>query len=145
MGWTRHTGTVVSFAVLASVVANYAVHRHFERRQHRVASQQTAPVGALIFDVPAGSEPDSPIPRFLDEADLRQPDSAVMPALQTSDADEPSSTPKAVPVPNDAVPITEKDEPADAEEGKRDVLDRHAVRMVIEDELAGSSREERDI
>ena len=54
MGWTRHTGTVVSLAVLASVVANYAVHRQFERRsQQRVAiAHESAYPGPLILDVP---------------------------------------------------------------------------------------------
>lgn len=162
MGWTRHTGTVVSLAVLASVVANYAVHRHFERQfaQRPAPSREMAQSpGALIFDadpLPAefGDAPVSNIPRCLDDLELARPQGAFLPALQTSETrEEPpesSSTaaPNPVPVPHDAVPITETSEPMSSESTSPDsaaALDSHAVRAVIEDELAGSSREERDI
>ena len=157
MGWTRHTGTVVSLAVLASVVANYAVHRQFERRsQQRVAiAHESAYPGPLILDVPGVEDsstggltpPRSVAPRFLAEMDHSRPLESVTPAFQTSeDTETPAAskgTPSPVPVPNDAVPLNEKDKPANSK--TEDVLDAFAVRQVIEDELSGSSREERDI
>jgi flagellar basal-body rod protein FlgG len=163
MGWTRHNGTVVSLAVLASVVANYAVHRHFERQLARrpAASQTIAQSpGALIFDAPPlypdfGEEPDSDIPRCLeDDLEPTRLVGAFQPALLASEtreepAESPSpGAPNPVPVPHDAVPITGTSEPTQPESTSTDaadVLDSHAVRAVIEDELAGSSREERDI
>ncbi len=151
MGWTRHTGTAVSLALLASVVANYAVHRHCERRiQQQTAihsGEQAALPGALFFDDPAMSEPGdmqvSIIPRYLDDEGPSRPLSPVVAALQTSESDDvpanSQSAPHPVPVPNDAVPIA--DEPADSEAS----VGSRAVRKVIEDELSGSSREEQEI
>lgn len=144
MGWTRHTGTVAALAVLASVVANYAVLSHFERRSHQTgASTLEASKPPLILDFPAlGSDSEvSGIPRCLeDDGDYSRPLSAVTAALQTSesgDAKNPA-TPSPVPVPNDAVPLAE-DDTAPKPVGSS------AVRKVIEDELSGSSAEERDI
>lgn len=149
MGWTRQMGATVSLAVLASVVANYAIHRQFERRFEQTAaslSPQAEP-GALIFEVPPAAQPEDTVasaaPRCLDPfMDDHRPLGSIQTALQTTEADEAGrkGTPDPVPVPNDAVPITEDDPaPPAAPAGSP------AVRRVIEDELAGSSREERDI
>ena len=168
MGWTRHTGIVVSLAVLASVVANFAVLRHFDRRSQQqvaAASHEFDYPGPLILDVPGagptsagGRTPPrseavrsetlrSEAPRFLAEMDHSRPLASVTPALQTSEVPdapaEEKGPPNPVPLPNDAVPLNEKDKPANSQ--PEDVLDAHAVRQVIEDELSGSSREERDI
>lgn len=149
MGWTRQMGVVVTLAVSASVVANYAIHRQFERRLLQIAansSPQGQP-GALIFDMPPTDAPEntvaSAVPRCLDPSmEDHRPLGAIQPALQTTEAEETSrnGTPEPVPVPNDAVPISEDDSPPPASTGGSP-----AVRRVIEDELAGSSREERDI
>lgn len=147
MGWTRHQGAVVSLAVLASFVANYAIHRQFERRyQQLIAASNGEPQpGALIFDVPptcdVGNPGPSAIPRCLEPSlDEHRPIGAIQPALQTSEADESrKATLQPVPVPNDSIPAGEDEAPPPPPSGSP------AVRRVIEDELAGSSREERDI
>lgn len=152
MGWTRQMGATVSLAVLASVVANYAIHRQFERRFQQMTANVSAEAqpGALIFDVPPAHDPEvigaSAVPRCLDPLmDDHRPMGAIQPALQTTEADEPSrkGTPNPVPIPNDAVPITEDDPAPPAPPAPP--AGSPAVRRVIEDELAGSSREERDI
>jgi flagellar basal-body rod protein FlgG len=154
MGWTRHTGTVVSFACLASIVANYAVHRHFERRMQErpvaVARPHQMPPGSLVFKGPLPVDPivdvdaipASAIPRVLEEFEHSSPLGAVTPALQTSESTELEKSPSPVPLPNDGVPIGEQT-PTDAE--APETPDSHAVRIVIDEELSGSSREERDI
>lgn len=150
MGWTRNSGTVVSLAVLASVVANYAVHRHFELRSQRLIVANEPSPGALIFDAPNVSPDElrdlrALAPRTLEDLELTAPDSLITPALQTVEANDggAQNAPKPVPVPQDAVPIDENT--AESEPRSRESLDHQAVRLVIEDELADSSREERDI
>lgn len=142
MGWTRHSGTVVALALLASVVGHFAVHRHFQRQAQEQRANGDLALDAQLFldDGP------SSIPRYLDEPDFHAPVGKVTPAVQTEPSDEPAKpavTPQPVPVPSDAAPLAEKDPPKDPP--KRDALDSYAVRMVIEEELADSSREERDI
>lgn len=147
MGWTRHQGAVVSLAVLASFIANYAIHRQFERRYQQllVGSNHESQPGALIFDMPPTCEVGNPvtsaIPRCLDPSlDEHRPIGAIQPALQTTEADEArKGTLQPVPVPNDSIPSSEDETPPPPPAGSP------AVRRVIEDELAGSSREERDI
>ena len=148
MGWTRHTGTVVSLAALSSVVANYAVHQHFERIHSRAGTAQlaAAPPGALIFDAPLRSHSDDAqptVPRFLEE--LSGIDGPVTPALQIRDVTPGDSRedPGPVPVPGDPCPLAENSEPGEARPLESQGL--NAVRKVIEEELAGSSQEERDI
>lgn len=145
MGWTRQSGNVVSLALLTSVVANYAIHRHFESQTRKLeAISQAECPGPLILDADStGLSPSQP-PRIL-AADDRDVDSAVRPALQTTDADDlpvSKEAPGQVPHPNDGVPITEHSESAGS---KPETQNSKAVRAVIEDELAGSSPEERDI
>ncbi len=149
MGWTRHTGTVVSLAALASVVANYAVHQHFERRNHRpaIALERPATIpGAMIFDADMRPDPDdfpSQVPRFLDDTAIA--DGTVTPAVQASDTstDGESRGPRPVPAPADPCPLADNGEPTDAQ--PIESQSSAAVRKVIEEELAGSSQEERDI
>ena len=149
MGWTRHTGTVVSLAALASVVANYAVHQHFERRNHRPLHALERPEafpGAMIFDADMRPDPDdfpSQVPRFLDDTAIA--DGAVKPAMQATDesGDGGSRGPRPVPTPADPCPLADNGEPTDAQ--PLESQSSAAVRKVIEEELAGSSQEERDI
>jgi flagellar basal-body rod protein FlgG len=148
MGWTRHTGTVVSLAVLASVVANIAVHRHFEDRAQRLTTAAEPYPGALIFDALSAMPDDgkaSPIPRSLEDLELTQPKGLLTLALQSVETDDANgqSIPKPVPLPQEAAPI-EENEPSDEPHGKGS-FEHQAVRSVIEDELSESSREERDI
>ncbi len=148
MGWTRNTGTVVSLAVLASVVANIAVHRHFEDRNQRLTAAAESYPGALIFDAPSAIPDDgkaSPIPRSLEDLELTRPKELLTLALQSVETDDANgqSIPKPVPLPQEAVPL-EEHESSDEPHGKGSV-EHQAVRSVIEDELAESSREERDI
>ncbi|MBS0204302.1 MAG: flagellar hook basal-body protein [Planctomycetes bacterium] len=141
MGWTRHTGTVAALAVLASVVANYAVHSHFGRLSHRQAATAEASATPLFLDFPA-TEPASEIsaiPRCLDEeVGYARPLSAVTAALETSETGDSSNPDKLNPVP---APLGEDDATAKAPKSARP----NAVRKVIDDELSGSSVEERDI
>ncbi|HEY4260590.1 MAG TPA: hypothetical protein VGM98_10525 [Schlesneria sp.] len=148
MGWTRNTGTVVSLAVLASVVANIAVHRHFEDRAQRLATVAEPYPGALIFDAPSALSDDnkaSTIPRSLEDLELTRPKGLLTLALQSVETDDANgqSIPNPVPLPQDAVPL-EAHEPSDEPHGKNS-FEHQAVRSVIEDELSESSREERDI
>lgn len=121
MGASRHTGALVSLALLASVVGHYAVHRHFSATapvemfdSSRTEHGHTGPhpdLGPLLFS--SHNEPESSlIPRLLDGVIPPRPASKVQPALQELESDD---------------------------------ADNPAVRRVIEDEMAGSSREERDI
>lgn len=149
MGWARHSGTVVSLALLASVVGHYAVQCHFHRlMQSQIERSQVTPFdqASLPFDAMLSDQAPSAIPRYLDDADMSTSAGQVLTALQTIESDATPAKPaipQAVPVPNDAAPLAEKETSNDSK--KVDVLDSHAVRMVIEDELADSSREERDI
>lgn len=148
MGWTRNTGTVVSLAVLASVVANIAVHRHFEDRARRLTTAAEPYPGALIFDAPSAIPDDgkpSSIPRSLEDLELTRPKGLLTLALQSVETDDANaqSIPKPVPLPQDAAPL-EANEPSDEPQSKGS-FEHQAVRSVIEDELSESSREERDI
>jgi flagellar basal-body rod protein FlgG len=101
--------------------------------------------GSFIVQTPPILQVDSsipPAPRSLDELDLSDSDQAVMTALQTLEDNEatPQQLPSPVPVPAESVP----DQPSETSDEK-ETLDSHAVRVVIEEELSGSSREERDI
>lgn len=155
MGWSRHTGAIVSLALLATVVANYAVHRHFEGRFQTLlaVAQLAGPTLSEppLFDPVGDSEP-SPIPRYLGESVENRDGGTILPALQIRDVDnEPASPPgrsqpNPVPVSNDAVPIADEET---ERSGKQPLSPRaiglDAVRSVIEEELAGASREEREI
>lgn len=146
MGWTRHTGTVVSLAVLASVVANIAVHRHFEIRAKQSMAAADSYPGALIFDAPSAIADDaspSSIPRPLEDLELTRPKGLLTLALQSVETEDGQSIPKPVPLPQDAAPVEYNEASDDAP--SKGSLDHQAVRSVIEDELADSSREERDI
>lgn len=196
MGWTRHTGAVVSVALLASVAGHFAVQRHFEARQRGLAAVTPGtpyltelPRAALQFMPPSllptggllssDESPSATTPRYLGEFDRPARASQVVPALQVRGDDEsengPSNNgpsqrrgsrdesfsqapPRTVLAPHDATALT--DGPATAIDSdlpslpeSQEVSDEHipvgvdanAVRRVIEEELAGSSREERDI
>ena len=155
MGWRRHSGAVISLALLASVVGHYALHRQFEARFQRLVAGSHADgrIGAEPFLLPPLADVGpSAIPRFLDEGDRPRRLDKILPALQIRDegeADEvPSrlSRPQPVPVPHEATPLANASEPADAESEKPSAkTDDNAVRRVIDEELLGSSREERDI
>ncbi|MBC8113419.1 MAG: flagellar hook basal-body protein [Candidatus Saccharimonas sp.] len=155
MGWRRHSGAVVSLALLASVVGHYALHRQFEARfQSLVATSRfdghLKPGPPLM---PPDDDGPSAIPRFLDEHDRPHRLGQILPALQIRDEEDPdrapskSSRPQPVPVPHEATPLADADKPADAAPEKQPpvLIDDNAVRRVIEEELLGSSREERDI
>lgn len=143
MGWTRHTGTVVSLAALASVVANYAVHHHFQHRnrpQTIALDRPSVRSGPMLLDTTNHPNPDDfprPIPRFLDGP----VSGTVTPALQTGEI--PAGEPRPVPAPIDPCPLANADEPANVP--PIDSQSLSAVRKVIDEELADSSQEERDI
>lgn len=191
MGWTRHTGAVVSVALLASVAGHFAVQRHFEVRQRGFEAVAPGtpyltelPRAALQFMPPSLLPPggllasdesqSATIPRYLGEFDRPARSNQVVPALQVRGDDEPADgpskqrgsrdesfsqvPPRTVLAPHDATALT--DGPASAIDSdlpslpeSQEVSDEHvpvgvdanAVRRVIEEELAGSSREERDI
>ncbi len=191
MGWTRHTGAVVSVALLASVAGHFAVQRHFEARQRRFEAVvpgtpylTALPRTALEFMLPpllpsggllaSDENESSAVPRYLGEFDRPARVGQVVPALQVRGDDEPvdgssgrrtsggetsnQAPPRTVLAPHDATalsdgPVSAKDIdlpslPQSQEAGDEYVpvgVDANAVRRVIEEELAGSSREERDI
>ena len=106
MGWTRHTGAVVSVALLASVAGHFAVQRQFEARQRRfeavvpgtpylTALPRTAlefmpppllPSGGLLA---SDENESSAVPRYLGEFDRPARVGQVVPALQVRGDDEP--------------------------------------------------------
>ena len=154
MGWRRRFGAAISLALLASVVGHYALHRHFEARFQRLVSSAPAlgRIGSGPPRMPFDGEGPSAIPRFLDERDRPHRLEQILPALQIRNDGEsdriPSKPPRPQPVPDphEATPLTDAHEPADAATGKPSALvDDNAVRRVIDEELLGSSREERDI
>ena len=138
MGWARHSGTVVSLALLASIIGHYAVHRHFQRESQSKPLVNVLP--GLPFESPIDSRDPGNAPRRLEELDLAPAPGEILPALSSIEADDvPSaSAPQPVPLPSDAAPLADQDENSKG----RDSI---AVRIVIEEELKGSSREERDI
>ena len=155
MGWRRHSGAVFSLALLASVVGHYALQRQFEARFQSL-------VAASRFDghlnpgpplMPLDDEGPSGIPRYLDERDRSRRLEQILPALQILEEGETdgtpakSSRPQPVPDPHEATPLADAENPADAASEKQPpaIIDDNAVRRVIEEELLGSSREERDI
>ena len=84
MGWRRHSGAVVSLALLASVVGHFALQRQFEARfQSLVADSRLdghlKPGPPLM---PLDDEGPSAIPRFLDQIDRPQRFQHILPALQ---------------------------------------------------------------
>ena len=191
MGWTRHTGAVVSVALLASVAGHIAVQRHFETRQRGgnavvpgTPYLTALPRAALEFMPPSLLPPggllasdesqSATTPRYLGEFDRPAQVSQVVPALQIRGDDEPAdgssgrrtsggetssqAPPRTVLAPHDATalsdgPVSAKgihlpSLPQSQEASDEYVpvgVDANAVRRVIEEELAGSSREERDI
>ena len=154
MGWRRHSGAVISLALLASVVGHYALQRQFEARfQNLVADSRPfgfpKPGPPLM---PFDEDGPSAIPRFLDERDRPHRLEQILPALQIRDDSEsdgfPSkpSRPQPVPDPHEATPLADAHESAEGSTGKPSTLiEDNAVRRVIDEELLGSSREERDI
>ena len=155
MGWRRHSGAVISLALLASVVGHFALQRQFEARFQRLIAVSHADgrigAGPLLLP-PLADEGLSAIPRILDEQDRPRRLEQILPALQireeglTDGTPSRSSRPQPVPVPYEATPLQEASEPADAASEKPIVnVDDNAVRRVIDEELLGSSREERDI
>jgi flagellar basal-body rod protein FlgG len=155
MGWNRHTGAIVSLALVASVVANYSVHRHFERRFQKLLAiapiDGRLPPGQPLFDSHDECDP-SPIPRYLGATDENQHGGTILPALQIRDVEnQPAaspgrSQPNPVPAPNDAVPIAGDEKTRSDDSTRRPTtVSLDAVRKVIEEELAGASREEREI
>lgn len=155
MGWRRHSGAVISLALLASVVGHLALQRQFEARFQRLIAASHADgrvgTGQLLLP-PFADEGPSAVPRFLDERDRPRRLEQILPALQIREEGEaeftPSkpSRPQPVPVPHEATPLASDHEPADAGSDKPSaILDDNAVRRVIDEELLGSSREERDI
>ena len=154
MGWRRHSGAVISLALLASVVGHYALHRQFEARfQSLVASSHfDGPLHPGPPLMPLDNEGPSSIPRYLEGFDPPHSLSPILPALQIRQSGENegassgSPRPQQVPDPREATPLAEALDPADATAiNASKVADDNAVRRVIEEELLGSSREERDI
>ena len=154
MGWRRHSGAVVSLALLASVVGHYAIHRHFEVRFQRLVSDSRldADFRPGLPLMPLDDEEPSSVPRFLDQIDRPQRFQQILPALQirqdgdNDDVSSKSPRPQPVPDPREATPLTETHKPSDAAPEKpSEIADDNAVRRVIDEELLGSSREERDI
>lgn len=105
MGWTRHSGAVVSVALLASVAGHFAVQRHFESRQRSFEAVAPGtpyltelPHAALQFMPPSLLPPggllateekeSSAVPRYLSEFDRPARVSQVVPALQVRGDDE---------------------------------------------------------
>jgi len=124
MEWTRRTGIVLALTLVTAAFVNVLFHRNSDPSDQEDASS------TQIVDL--GPIPGGP-PKLLieDEATPLRSD-FVTPAVNTPDPDADPSAPQPVPVPADAVPIANRAGP-------------DAVRAVIEEELAGSSREERDI
>ena len=151
MGWRHHFGAVITLALLASLVGHYTLHRQFEARFQSLVADGHLRTGQLLLPPLAGDGP-SAIPRFLDEHDRPRRLEQILPALQIRDDGEaddiPSrqSRPQPVPEPQEATSLADVHEPTDAAPGKRSThVDDNAVRRVIDEELLGSSREERDI
>ena len=154
MGWRRHSGAMVSLALLVTVAGHYALQRHFEARfQNLVADSRLdgdfQPGPPLM---PLDDEGPSAIPRFLDQTDRPQRFQQILPALQIrqdGDNEVVSSKPprpQPVPDPADATPLADAGKsPAAAPGEPAEIADDNAVRRVIDEELLGSSREERDI
>lgn len=150
MGWRRHWGAVVSLALLASVVGHYALHRQFEARFQRLVADSRfdgrPQLGTPLL--PLGEEGPSAIPRFLDEHDRPRRLEQILPALQIrqdgDNEDDPSQSPRLqpVPVPHEPTILTDDDAASSKPAAS---IDDNAVRRVIDEELLGSSREERDI
>ncbi len=150
MGFRRHSGAVISLALLATVVGHYALHRQFEARfQSLVADSRfdgRPKLGPPLM--PLDAEGPSAIPRFLDEHDRPRRLEQILPALQIRDGGEAdgapsgSSRPQPVPVPHEATPLADDDAASRKPPAN---VDDNAVRRVIDEELLGSSREERDI
>lgn len=154
MNWERHSGVVVSLAVLASVVAHFALHRQFETRyQQLIADAQFSSLNSRDpMGLPLSDRERSQIPRILDPAEPPQRLEHILPALQIrQDGDNDGvgprrSEPKPVPVPHESTP--QADSPrgaAGGSEAPAEIEGDNAVRRVIDEELLGSSREERDI
>lgn len=126
MEWTRRTGIVVALTVVTAAFMNVVFHRLTERSE-----QVTNGSAPLLIDI------GSPVPRLLADSEATPlPGGSVLPATVYFDDDDQASpsakVPEPVPVPADAVPLNERP-------------GSDPVRDVIEDELANSSREERDI
>ncbi len=112
MGWTRHTGAVVSVALLASVAGHFAVQRHFESRERSFKAVAPGdpyltelPRAALQFMPPSLLPPggllateekeSATVPRYLGEFDRPARVSQVVPALQVRGDDEPDNGPSS--------------------------------------------------
>ncbi len=150
MGWRRHSGAVISLALLASVVGHYALQRQFEARFQRLAAD-SRPLGYPKPGpplMPRDNDGPSAIPRVLEGFGPLQRMGPILPALQIRQDGEnegvpsQSSRPQPVPDPHEATLLADDDA---ASKRPPASIDDNAVRRVIEEELLGSSREERDI
>jgi flagellar basal-body rod protein FlgG len=144
----RRTNTVVSIAFLVSVVGHYAVYRHFEAKVLSLVecSRTDGRVDGTELMLPRPLEDCPPeIPRFLSEVDPIQIVQQLLEEPNSKSSLLAQSSSQAVP--NPLEPATPSETPPLIDQAKTDAgtPDTHAVRRVIEEELAGSSGEEKEI
>lgn len=146
----RHTWLVVSLAILAMLVGNFAIQSHF-RSATRIVDITDAELHPACDDLRQYPSPrimtesgKNKMPRFLSDVASGSP---VIPALDIQTREPHGQTqrvadpPTAVPTPADAVPV---DVPS-ADETNSQYDNTSAVREVIEHELSHATREEREI
>ncbi|MBM4074282.1 MAG: flagellar hook basal-body protein [Planctomycetes bacterium] len=159
MGWTRRNGVVLSFTLLLTLVGHYALDRRHHARIDRLVEAFTDRANHeidLIYDdleeqatcvltdcsVDEPSDSASSLPGIR----LSLPPRQISQVSGTDDDSSEQQTPQSVPEPIDG--NTQPEEVADLqEENEPDAQppDASAVRRVIDEEMAGSSGEERDI